>query len=269
MKKIVGVLLISCFVLWIIFAKNIISILFYIQWDVAFKKQNYWVAETKYLQSIDYLRHYNVEFNYANTLYYLWKNENNLEKKVKLYQNALDIYTKLLDEEKKAEVETNYKIVKEELDKLFAEQQKQKDDETSEQDSSSDWDNSEKNNWEENENNISEQKWNTDWDEKDDSSWDKDNESDKNTNLNNKENQQNSSNDSWSKNNQEKYELSEQDIKNIEEYTRDLQKEQTQNQQYFNKKWNTWLSVEDQMKNKFFNDTFFNEVFDRGWEKDW
>jgi hypothetical protein len=30
--------------------------------------------------------------------------------------------------------------------------------------------------------------------------------------------------------------LSEQDIKNIEEYTRDLQKEQTQNQQYFNKK---------------------------------
>ena len=256
MKKIIlTIAIISVIILWI-FSKNIFSIYFYIQWDVDFKNKNFIEAQENYLKSIKYWYNYNVEFNRANSLYFIWKNSNNKEIKIKNYQKSLEIYKKLLKEKNIAEVQTNHDFVEKELEKLFAEEQKNQ-----EEQKNSEKQNSEKN---KDENLNSENK--TEEEDKTDevTEWENWNSETDNENQNTEKKNEETE---WTQ--VEQYELTERDLKNIEEYTKELQEEQRKNQKYFNKTWNNWISTEDKMKNNFFNDTFFSDVFDRWWEKDW
>lgn len=257
MKKIIlTIAIISVIILWI-FSKNIFSIYFYIQWDVDFKNKNFIEAQENYLKSIKYWYNYNVEFNRANSLYFIWKNSNNKEIKIKNYQKSLEIYKKLLKEKNIAEVQTNHDFVEKELEKLFAEVQKKQE----EQENQDEKQNSEKN---KDENLNSENKTEEENKSKESSKWENWNSETDNENQNTENKTEESE---WTQ--VEEYELTERDLKNIQEYTKELQEEQRKNQKYFNKTWNNWISTEDKMKNNFFNDTFFSDVFDRWWEKDW
>lgn len=274
MKKIIlTIAIIFVIILWI-FSKNIFSIYFYIQWDIDFKNKNFTEAQENYSKSIKYWYNYNVEFNRANSLYFIWKNSNNKEIKIKNYQKSLEIYKKLLKEKNIAEVKTNHDFVEKELEKLFAEEQK-KQEEQENQDSeknNSEKQNSEKENSEKNKDenlnseNKSENKTEEEGKNNEITEWENWNSETGNDNKN--QNTENKTEESeWTQ--VEEYELTERDLKNIQEYTKELQEEQRKNQKYFNKSWNNWISTEDKMKNNFFNDTFFSDVFDRWWEKDW
>lgn len=262
MKKIIlTIAIISLIILWI-FSKNIFSIYFYIQWDTNFKNKNFTEAQENYSKSIKYWYNYNVEFNRANSLYFIWKNSNNKKIKIKNYQKSLEIYKKLLKEKNIAEVQTNHDFVEKELEKLFAEEQKKQE----EQENQDEKQNSETNNSETNdeENLNSENKTEEENKSKESSKWENWNSETDNENQNTENKTEESE---WTQ--VEEYELTERDLKNIQEYTKELQEEQIKNQKYFNKSWNNWISTEDKMKNNFFNDTFFSDVFDRWGEKDW
>ncbi len=262
MKKIIlTIAIIFVIILWI-FSKNIFSIYFYIQWDTNFKNKNFIEAQENYLKSIKYWYNYNVEFNRANSLYFIWKNSNNKEIKIKNYQKSLEIYKKLLKEKNIAEVQTNHDFVEKELEKFFAEEQKkQEEQENQDEKQKSETNNSETN---DDENLNSENKTEEENKSKESSKWENWNSE---TDNENQKTEKKNEETEWTQ--VEQYELTERDLKNIQEYTKELQEEQRKNQKYFNKTWNNWISTEDKMKNNFFNDTFFSDVFDRWWEKDW
>jgi len=49
----------------------------------------------------------------------------------------------------------------------------------------------------------------------------------------------------------------------LEEYAKQLQHEQEKNQKFFNKNGDMNSDIHEQIKNNFFQDSFFSDIFDR------
>ncbi len=88
---------------------------------------------------------------------------------------------------------------------------------------------------------------------------------------NNNDQNQNSSN-TWSnseENSGAQIELSESNMEEIKDYIEKLKRQQAKNWQYFNKEEQSDIDSNNFFFWNFVNDPFFQDVFNRWWEKDW
>lgn len=210
-------------------------------------------------------------FNLANTYFRLWEKENNLEKRLELWKNSIDLYSDVLDIKYDEETEKNLYFITNKLKKLKKEIEKNTEKEKKQDsDNSQKWDNSEKDNkeqdssdkWEENKENNWKQEWkeqeNKKWEEKD---WDKS--SSESSSSDGKEQEQGQEQNWWSEG-----ELSDYEKAYLEKRQEALDESQKDLWTEYNKQYNE--NNFDSLEDFLFNDQFFdNRLMNEKDKKDW
>ncbi|MFK7780636.1 MAG: hypothetical protein QM490_05910 [Candidatus Gracilibacteria bacterium] len=193
---------------------------------------NYSGALVGYNNSLNYLSGSKINFNKGNIYYKTGENEKNTNIKIEKYNESLNLYNNILEDDiknkrqEKGNIRYNYEFVKNKLEEL-QEQEEQKEEESTE-------------NKETQEKAQEQQENNDDGDES--------NEEIKETN--------NTESGDYSEQ-MESFDLSEDDLKQIDGYVEDLKQEEKYNREYLNN------------IKPLGNNTFFDSIFDRGGEKDW
>lgn len=217
---------------------------------------------------------YVINYNLGNSLFKTDNETINIENKIKLYNEVLEIYSGSLAIKYSQDTQGNYEYVEDKLNQLLNPKEEKQDKESSNENSDNS-DNNESNTeeWEsegsknetnndESENNESWKDWSKkeEWENKE---WWESNESQQ-LDKNSEESDWKNKNSQWSENNQWNN-LSKEELEQIEKYAENLKKSEFYNQKYFNKK----ESDENQDIDWFFRDQFFDDSFSRWWEKDW
>ena len=190
--------------------------------------------------------------NLWNDTFQIWRLNQNEQEKRLLYNKALEYYSWSLVISENLETRENYNYVLNKLDELEQDQEQENDNQNNQSDEKSSDDKNQE--W------SGKQKWETkEWWEKKEwwetkewwAEWE-----------NWENNNQNSSSE-------EKKPLSESDMKELNNYIDKLKKQQENNAQYFNKEKQSWIEPNNLHFWNFINDPFFQDVFNRWWEKDW
>lgn len=193
-----------------------------------------------YNNTLKYLSLSHLNYNLWNTYYKIWENEDNLDFKIKNFRKSINYYSWILNDdfinnkEEDKDIRFNYEFVKNKLDKLLKQEENNPKD-NSEDDSEN---NSEENN--------------------SDNSSDKANKS----NIDNITDESKKINKwTWEQDNtsvlEKEVELSSEELKQIDDYIDKLKNEEINNRQFYN-------NLENYLDN-----SFFDNIFDRWWEKDW
>lgn len=210
-----------------------------------------WALEL-YEKSFFYWTGNELIYNIWNSYYKNWYNEDSIDIKIEKYKKSLEYYNLILDNNlknnKKEDIDTkfNFDFVKNKLDEL--EKQKQKNEQEQNQDNNEQ--SKEGNQEDEHSNNsekISESKGN------------KENILKENNNKSTEDLNEESIWNKWENevNNNIKIDISQNDLKQIWEYIKNLKNEEKYNRKYYN-------NVEH-----IYNNSFFDNIFNRWSEKDW
>lgn len=196
-----------------------------------------------YNNSLNYLSWSNLNYNKWNTYYRIWEKEKNLDEKINDYTKSLNLYKNILEEDKKSnkkedqDTRFNYEFVKKKLEELQEqkhEEQEQQEEEQQEQEQQ------EEQNWDE-ENSEGEQQDANTWEDNSGQNWSEES----------IEESENATKQFL------QTELSPEELKQVEDYIENLNQEEKYNREYFNNVQPLQI------------DPFFDDLFDRWWEKDW
>jgi hypothetical protein len=222
---------------------------------------------------------FKITYNLGNSLFKTDNEAINIEDKIKLYNEVLEIYSWSLAVKYNQDTQDNYEFVQYKLNQLLNPEEKYQEEENNNE-NSDESENTESNTeeWEsensENDTNNSDGENNQSWDESSKSKeWEKNKWSEKS------ESESNQSEDTKDKSEQLEWQnessqwsgseqwnnLSQEALEQIEEYAENLKKSEFYNQKYFNKK----EPEQNQDIDWFFRDPFFDDSFSRWWEKDW
>lgn len=172
-------------------------------------------------------------FNLGNTFFYLWKKEQDINNKIKKWEKSLEYFAKSLAIQDDKKSQENYNYVKKKLDELKKEK-------------------------EESEKEIQEKNWEENKQKEKTSSWSQEKGKEEKWKISD-------TNNSWKSWNT-KDSLTQEEEEYLEWYKEYLERNQKENQIYFN---NSSETQSDDIFESFFNNPFFDNSSLWGNEKDW
>lgn len=246
MNKLILIIFGFVFIISIFMLENRAFIVQYFEnnkWLQEYYSENYIEAYEIFSWSIQKKSNEIVLFNIWNNFVKEAEKSENIVEKIWLLQKSIKHYEKSLDINKNDFVENNKAYAENKIDELLEQEEKEESENKWETESDNGL-----NNWE------NEESENTDWVQ---NQWE---------NIDPSYNNQNEAGESWiiSNSSWNSQSLSQSQTQQLEEYLEELKEIEKNNQQYFNKKTQWWDLFE-----RFSNDPFFQNEFDRWWEKDW
>jgi hypothetical protein len=287
MKKIIVVLIIWA-LLWFVILNYKPFLAYYYNhlWNKFYSNKEYFPSIALHSKADLLLDRDEFHYNIWNDYFQIWEKQTSTGAQLAYYQIAENTYSKLLemadlDPDFHKKVKENYDIVQKKIEELTKKKEEKEEEEDKKEEKWDEEDKSAQNKDDEKEGDEKEQESknnegkekedenekkssdernsnNDSWD--DESEWDtwEEREIDKNNSGN-----KNGSNSSWSD------QLLPAEKKQINKYIENLKAQGEQNMQFFNKKSSSNGSVQDTFFNSFSNNSFFDDMFDRWWEKDW
>lgn len=208
------------------------------QWIQAYNSQSFNEAEKYFSGSILYWESEIIYFNQWNNFYKQAQQEKNINKKLELLQKSIEKYSQALEYKNRDFIENNYKIAQQELNKYKQIEEKNKDIASKEEWEENTQENVQQNqDGESNSNQDSQESWdeqNQQWESLQDQQWGN------------------------------QYELTQQQQAELEKYLQELKEIEANNQKFFNKQ-----PQNKDFFQKFSNDPFLQNEFNRWGEKDW
>ena len=190
--------------------------------------------------------------NIWNDNFKFWESYSQKEVKKEFYQKALIYYSWSLNISENIKTRENYNYVLsklEDLEQNNVDKQNNKDQKKSENNKDQEVDD-ETDHWEnKTENNEEWTQWESTWSQK----WAKSEDTSQQENQASQENKK----------------LSVSDMKELQNYLEKLKDSQKKNSQFFNKEKQSWIDQNNLFFWNFIDDPFFQDIFNRWWEKDW
>jgi len=289
MKKIL-VFLIIWALLWFVILnyKPFLAYYYNYQWNKFYSNEEFFPSLALHSKAGLLLDKDEFHYNIGNDYFQIWEEQTSTGTQLAYYQISEDKYSKLLEKNDLdldiyKKVKENYDIVQKKIEELTRkkdEKEEEEEDKEEEQwdeedESAQNKDEEKKGDEKEKESEEDEEKEKEDENEKKSSdekssnneTWE-DDESEWDT-WEERDIDKNSSGNKSGNNRSQPDQLLPAEKKQIDKYIENLKAQEKQNMQFFNKKSSSSHSVQDTFFNSFSNSSFFDDMFDRWWEKDW